>query len=145
MKKVNKKSLLEIYLFIRPFKLSELKNLLNMNEKEINNLVKEINEELKERPYKIYIEEDFLYFGPKEEYQEFVKDFLKPLLDEKEIKILSMIVNNFSYSDIIKKFGKKGKEILEKLEKEGWIRIKKENKKYKFSLTSKFKKYFAIK
>lgn len=145
MSKKEKKDLLELYVFVKPFKIKELEKILEVKKEDIIVLIEEINKELKNRPYKIYLEENIVYFGPKEKYQDIVRDFLNPVLDPKEIKILSMIVNDFSYSDIIKKFGKKGKEILKKLEKENWIKIKKEGRKYKFLLTSKFKKYFNIK
>ena len=145
MIKKEKKDLLELYVFVKPFKIKELEKILEVKKEDIIVLIEEINKELKNRPYKIYLEENIVYFGPKERYHDIVRDFLNPVLDPKEIKILSMIVNDFSYSDIIKKFGKKGKEILKKLEKENWIKIKKEGRKYKFLLTSKFKKYFNIK
>jgi chromosome segregation and condensation protein ScpB len=140
----DKKKLFELYVFIKPFKIKEIQKILNLKEEEIKVLVTKINQELKDRPYKIYLDDELIYFGPREEYIDTVKDYVNPILEKKELKVLSMIVNNFSYSDIIKKFGKKGSEILKKLENDGWIKIKKEGKKYKFLLTSKFKKYFSI-
>jgi len=145
VEKKDKKALLEVYIFAKPWNIEEITKLLDINKEELESLIKEINEELKDRPYFISLDEGYVYFSVKDEFFDYVKDYLKPNLNKDEIEILTMIINNFSYSDIVAKKGKKAKEILKNLEKNGWIKIKKENKKYKFILTKKFKQYFQIK
>ncbi|MEO2154555.1 MAG: SMC-Scp complex subunit ScpB [Nanoarchaeota archaeon] len=143
MEKEKIKSQIEALLFVKEFKIKELKKKFNIKEEEIKKLIEEINKDLKNRPYYIEIDNENVYFTIKEKYKELVKDYLKPSLEKEKIEILTMIVNNFSYSEIAK--SKKRKKLLEELEKEGWIKIKKENNKYKFILTQKFKQYFKVK
>ena len=141
----NKK--VEVLIFAKEWNIKELAEKLKIKEKELEEIIKKINKELNERPYYILYDKDSkkLRFEVKKEYLPIVKELIKPELSELELKILSMIVSNYSYSEIYKTFGAKTKKVLEKLEKEGWIKIKKEGRFYRFILTKKFKENFKIK
>jgi chromosome segregation and condensation protein ScpB len=137
----------EVLIFAREWNLRELAERLNLEEKELEKIIEKINKDLKDRPYYIFYDKysKKARFEVREKYLNIVKEFIKPELSDLELKILSMIVSNYSYSEIYKTFGAKAKKALEKLEKEGWIKIKKEGRFYKFILTKKFKENFRIK
>ncbi len=138
---------IEVLTFAKEWKIEELSKKLKIKKEDIEKEIKKINEELKKKPYYIFFDKETgkIRFEIKEEFLEIVKEYIKPELSEIELKILSMIASNYSYSEIIKTFGYKSKKIMEKLEKEGWIKIKKEGKFYRFLLTKKFKENFKIK
>ena len=138
---------IESLIFVKEWSIKELCDKLSLKEEELLKLIKKINDSLKDRPYYILFDQysKKIRFEIKDEYKEVVKKFVKPELSEIELKILSLIVNNFSYSEIIKKFGVRGKNILRKLEEDGWTKIKKDGRIYKFYLTKKFKENFKIK
>jgi len=142
-----KEKKVEVLVFAKEWSIKELAEKLKIEEDELEKIIKRINEELNERPYYILYDKDSkkLRFEVKKEYLPIVKELIKPELSELELKILSMIVSNYSYSEIYKTFGAKTKKVLEKLEKEGWIKIKKEGRFYRFILTKKFKENFKIK
>ncbi len=142
---MEKKKLLEAILFSSSEFLEKKKvaKYLRVSLEELERMISEINEELQERPYRVLSSGDRIKMALRPEYYDVVKPFLKPLLSEEEL----MVVSLFTYSDkiearkLLRLLGGKYARITSKMIEKGILEAKVEEGRKYFVKGPKFSEY----
>jgi segregation and condensation protein B len=140
-----------IFLNIKPTKVENISKLLEIEPNEVKNLIAQLNDDYKERSFKIYCNSKGYFFGVKPEFKEFILcDKEKERLSKPMLEVLAIIAYNqpISASGVSKIRGLRSEKQVMKLFEDGFIKIVSFNnapiKQPLFGVSNKFFDFFGL-
>ncbi|AEE14861.1 chromosome segregation and condensation protein, ScpB [Thermodesulfobium narugense DSM 14796] len=147
------KNIIEAIIFqnVKPIKLENISKTLGIEPEKVKNLINQLNDEYKDRSFKIYSNSKGYFFGIKPEFKEFVlseKDNKR--LSKSMLEVLAIIAYNqpISASGVSKIRGLRSEKQVMKLFENGFIKILSFNnapiKQPLFGVSTKFFDFFGL-